>query len=420
MGSFVICVMSNRLEFPTADCSDAFNLRLTQVFSMTAQDRLVNRLLVVPFLMLALCGNSGQVVAAEVIDSAKGVLDSDNKLIWYDAQLLNIEGRGWTDTKSIYDRLPKKAEAIVRPEVWRLSRQSSGICVRFVTDATTIYARWTLKLENLSEATMPATAVSGLDLYVKHEGRWKWFAVGRPEKMTNQIALLKEIPEGQREYLLYLPLYNEVSSLEIGLPVGSRLMKAPEYAADRKTVVFYGTSITQGGCASRPGMVYSAIVGRRLNREVINLGFRANGTMDPEMVPLFAELDPAVYVLDCLPNMTGPVVAERAEPFVRALRSARPNTPIVLAEDRTYPDGILYAARRERNELNRKELKAAFERLQNSGVRDIYYVKGESILGDDGDATVDASHPTDLGHSRQADAFEAVLKPLLEKKSTTD
>lgn len=366
--------------------------------------------------VLAMC--TPVAVANEAIPPESGTADPENNLVWYNVRRLNVEGRGWTDTKAFYDRLPAKAEAIVRPEVWRLSRQSSGICVRFITDATTIHARWTIELETIAEATMPATAVSGLDLYVRHEGRWKWFSVARPTKKTNQSVLVKDAAAGQREYLLYLPLYNVVSSLEIGLPTGTNLIKASVPPADQKPIVFYGTSITQGGCASRPGMVYSAIVGRRLNRQVINLGFRANGTMDLEMVPLFAELDPAVYVIDCLPNMTGPVVAEKAESFVKALRTARPMTPIVLAEDRTYPDGILYARRRERNELNRKELKAAFDHLQKSDVQHLYYLHGESILGDDGEATVDASHPTDLGHSRQADAFEAILRPLLKSNSS--
>ena len=369
------------------------------------------------FLLKSLiCGCLLTMLAAanDPIPATKGSFDAENQLVWYDAQQLDVEGRGWTVTKSFYDRLPAKAEAIVRPEVWRLSRQSSGICVRFVTDATSIHAKWTLELEKLAEPTMPATAVSGLDLYVKQDGRWRWCSVARPEKRINSVSLLKDIAPGRREYLLYLPLYNVVSSLEIGIPSQARLQKADQDRSDQKPIVFYGTSITQGGCASRPGMVYSAIVGRRFNRPVINLGFRGNGTMDLELAPLFVELDPAVYVFDCLPNMTGPLVIERVEPFVKAIRVGRPDTPIVLAEDRTYPDGFLYAARRERNQLNREALRAAFERLQKSGVKRLYYLTAENILGDDGEATVDASHPTDLGHTRQADAFEAILRPALE------
>lgn len=353
------------------------------------------------------------IAAQTLTEPMKGIVDGEHRIVWYDLALMNIEGQGWRDTKLPFDRLPAKAEEIVRPEVWRLSRQSSGICVRFVTEATTIHARWTLSLDKLSEPAMPATAVSGLDLYVKHNHRWHWFAVGKPEQQTNQVKLVNNLPAGEREYLLYLPLYNVPSTIELGLPIGSRLLKATPTPARQKPIVFYGTSITQGGCVSRPGMVYTAILGRRLNRPVINLGFRANGTMDLEMVPLFAELDPAAYVLDCLPNMTGPDVTARAEPFVKALRAVRPETPIVLAEDRSYPDGILYAARLERNQLNRAALKAAFKRLQQAGIKHLFYLEGEELLGDDGDATVDASHPTDLGHTRLADQFEKVLRPLI-------
>src|SRR5205085_2015483 len=147
---------------------------------------------------------------------------------------------------------------------------------------------------------------------------------------------------GQREFLLYLPLYNGVSSVEIGIAKGSTLAKGPARPPERqKPIVFYGTSITQGGCASRPGMVHTAILGRRLDRPVINLGFSGSGRMEPAMATLLAELDPAVYVLDCLPNMSAAEVAERMEPFVRTLRKAHPRTPIVMAEDRLYTTGTI-------------------------------------------------------------------------------
>ena len=350
----------------------------------------------------------------ELIDPTNSVVeDAGGKIAWYDVQLLNLEGRGWTDTKAFSDRLPAKAESLVRPDVWRLSRQSSGLCVRFITDATTLHVEWSLGLEPLAESNMPATAMSGLDLYVKHEGQWRWLSVGKPEQRTNRVVLFKEIPAGEREFLLYLPLYNVVSTLKLGIPHDARLRKAVPWPAERKPIAFYGTSITQGGCVSRPGMVYTAILGRRLNRPVINLGFRSNGTMDLEMARLLTELDPAVFVIDCLPNLYPPEVTSRTVPFVTILRQVHGETPILLAEDRTYPNGILDRQRRERNEGNRAALKAAYERLQDAGVRNIHYLRGAHLLGDDGEATVDNSHPTDLGSMRLADAFEAVLRPLL-------
>ena len=200
-------------------------------------------------------------------------------------------------------------------------------------------------------------------------------------------------------------------SVELGLPKDSTLAKAGPWSSGiSKPIVFYGTSITQGGCASRPGMVHTAILGRQLNCPVINLGFSGNGKMEPEMADLLAELDPAVYSLDCLPNMTAAEVTERVEPFVRTLRKAHPKTPILLVEDRSYTDSFLVSSKRQRNLESRAALRAAYERLLAAGTQGLHYLPGEDLLGDDGEGTVDSSHPTDLGFMRQADAFRPVLK----------
>ncbi|MBM4068253.1 MAG: hypothetical protein FJ271_04835 [Planctomycetes bacterium] len=335
---------------------------------------------------------------------------------WYDVRKLAIEGQGWNEDIAPFGRLPAKAARMVRQPVWDLSRHSAGLCVRFLTDATEIDARWTLLSNSLAMPHMPATGVSGLDLYVKTDTGWRWLGVGRPTQQTTQARLVSGIPPGQREYLLYLPLYNGVTSVELGVPKDKSLAKAPPRAKGRhKPIVFYGTSITQGGCASRPGMVHTAIVGRHLNYPVINLGFSGNGRMEPELADLLGELDPAVYVLDCLPNMGPKDVAQRVEPFVRTLRKIRPDTPILLVEDRSYANGFLVTAQRQRNDGNRQALRAAHDRLQQAGVKNLHYLRGEELLGADGEDTVDTSHPTDLGFLRQAEAFIRVLRPILEK-----
>lgn len=370
----------------------------------------------IPTLVLATSLFSSVCIAGGTIDPAKATADAGSELLWYDLRLLDVEGRGWTDTKDFFDRLPAKAEGVVREPVWKLSRNSAGMCVRFRTDAKALHARWALTSSQLALTHMPATGVSGVDLYVRHEGRWRWLAVGFPKEQANSVELAKDLPAGEREFLLYLPLYNGVSSVAIGLPKAARLAKADQYPGNRKPIVFYGTSITQGGCASRPGMVHTAILGRRLNYPVINLGFSGNGRMEPEMATLFAELDPAVYVLDCLPNMSAPQVTERVEPFVLTVRAARPETPILLVEDRNYTNGFLLESSRQRNLDSHAALRTAYERLTKAGDRNLHYLKGDELLGEDGEATVDSSHPTDLGFVRQAYAFELALRPILRRE----
>lgn len=351
--------------------------------------------------------------AGPVIDPATAKAD-DKGLLWYDVKPLRLEGQGWTDVKAPFDRLPAKAEKLVKPAVWGLSRHSAGLAVRFITDSQSIQAKWTVTSENLAMPHMPATGVSGLDLYARDSnGKWSWVANGRPSAKTSTAVLAGSLPAGEREYMLYLPLYNGTASVELGLPKTAKLKKAEER---KKPVVFYGTSITQGGCASRPGMVHTAILGRRFDVPVINLGFSGNGKLDPEMGDLLAEIDASVYVLDCLPNLTPQLTAERTEPFVKALRKARPETPIVMVEDRNYANSAWHPGSKAANDGNHAAHRKAYDALVAAGVKGLHYLPGDALIGTDGEGTVDGSHPTDLGFLRQADAMAEVLAPLLKKK----
>jgi len=365
---------------------------------------------------LVLSAWSAGPVLAQALDVGQARRDETAQVDWYDLRKLPVEGRGWSDTAAFFDRLPARAEGLVRKDVWGLSRQTAGLCARFTTSATAVHCRWKLTSTNLALPHMPATGVSGVDLYVRHGGAWRWLATGFPKEQVNQVVLVQGLPPGEHEFLLYLPLYNGVAELEVGVPRDAPLAPGRAYSPDRaKPLVFYGTSITQGGCASRPGMVHTAILQRRLERPVINLGFSGNGRLEAEVGQLLAELDPAVYVLDCLPNLGAADVKERTEPLVKILRQARPETPILLVEDRSYTDGFLLQGKRQRNLESRKELRAAFDRLQAAGVTGLHYLEGEHLLGDDNEGTVDSSHPTDLGFVRQADAFEIVLRKILNQ-----
>jgi len=133
------------------------------------------------------------------------------------------------------------------------------------------------------------------------------------------------------------------------------------------------------------------------------------------MAELLAELDPSVYVLDCLPNMKADEVAERVAPFVQRLRTAHPRTPIVLVEDRNYEDAFLISSKQERNKTNHRALREAYAKLRSQGVKGLYYIPARDLLGHDGDGTVDSSHPNDLGFARQAEVMAKVLRPLLRQ-----
>src|SRR5690554_4850006 len=345
--------------------------------------------------------------------------DQIEEFNWIDIKSLNVEGRGWEDEADFFRRLPAKAEGKVTPGVWRLSQHTSGMYVRFKTDATSIKAKWILTGENLAMPHFAATGVSGLDLYVKTEkGDWHWLAVGQPTRFPeNETTLFEGVAPDEREFLLYLPLYNGIEELEIGIPADAFIEKADPL--DEKPIVFYGTSITQGGCASRAGMSTTAILGRNMGREIINLGFSGSGKMEPEMAHLLAELDPELFFIDCLPNLTAEEVSERVEPFVKILRDTHPLTPIILAEGVTYDNAFFVESRNQRNQESREALRSAFENLMNDGYRNLHYQIGEGQLGFDGEGTVDGTHPTDLGFYRQAQVYQPLIENVLNSSGTS-
>ena len=161
-------------------------------------------------------------------------------------------------------------------------------------------------------------------------------------------------------------------------------------------------------------MAYTAILGRRLNRPMINLGFSGNGPMELEVGRFMAELDPVLYVLDCLPNMEAQQVTERAVPFVKLLRQSHPDTPILLVENITYTNAGYLPARRESYTSKNSALQKAYQQMVSEGFKKIFYLRGDQLLGHDGEPTVDGTHPTDLGFLRMADVMEPVLREALK------
>lgn len=333
---------------------------------------------------------------------------------WVDVVDFPIEGRAFTDRKAPYDRLPARAEAVVRKEVWDLSRDSAGMVVRFATASPAVHVRYRLTRQRVAMAHMPATGVSGTDLY-GHDGKqWRWLQVARPAAQDVEAKLVEGLePAPARRFQLYLPLYNGIEKLEIGVDESTPITALPRRSATAKPIVCYGTSILHGASASRPGMAWAAILERALDREVFNFGFSGNGRMEAEVGQFLIELDPAAFVIDCLPNMSPQLVTERTGPLVRQLRQARPKTPILLIEDRTFANAWIDAKRVGEHARRRAALRTEADKLLADGVVGLHVLGGENLLGNDDEGTTDGSHPNDLGMMRQAEQVLAALRPLL-------
>lgn len=334
-------------------------------------------------------------------------------MVWTDAKTLTLEGKGWKDTKEPYDRLPAKSIGVVPESVTGLATNSAGMVIRFVTDSPNISVKWNLTSSTLAMPHMPATGVSGVDLYVKKGDKWQWMAIGLPQQIENTAQLVGGGSTTLREFALYLPLYNGVSDVQIGTDATSTVKPAPPRKGGNKPVVFYGTSITQGGCASRPGMAYSCILGRMLDIPTINLGFSGSGKAEHEVSDLLAELDPGVFVIDCLPNMQASEVDERIRYMLKAIKARHPQTPVILVENIIYQSAFATSDNPSKTSDKNPVLEKVYKDNSKDWNGKLYYIPCDKLTGTDGEATVDGVHMTDLGFLRMSQVMEPVIKRAL-------
>ncbi len=340
----------------------------------------------------------------------------ENGVAWYDATQWPVENKAWNDVDRYFARFPARAKEMVPEAVWGLAQNSAGEVIRFRANTDKLLIRYTLYSSMLAMPHMPATGVSGFDLYAFDDvkNQWRWVSVTKPTKREDENVWVEGMEKKEREYMAYLPLYNGVNALSIGVPEGCEFT-ALSPRTD-KPIVYYGTSIAQGGCASRPGNMYTSTIGRALDIPVVNLGFSGSAHMEIEIAELMGELDAELFVLDAGPNMTGKLTDERMIPFVKKLKEMRPDVPILFVEDRWYGNCWIKVDHMNHNLGSHEAIRRAFDELSKE-YDDLYFLPCENQLREDldFDATLDGAHLNDLGMYRQAQALEAVIRPILEK-----
>ncbi len=316
------------------------------------------------------------------------------------------------DAEKKYSRLPDGLRDSIRKDLWDLGLHSAGLSIRFSSDTKNIKLRWK-SLNKFNMNHMTPTGIRGLDLYVMlPDSSWTTLGAARPSlsKRHSTSTVAADMKREMREYMLFLSLYDGVDSIYIGVDSAAVVEMPAVDLPRRRPVVMYGTSILQGGCASRPGMAHTNILQRLLNREVVNLGFSGNARLDPEIADLMASADASVYVIDCLPNCTGKILEERLIPFYRRIRAVRPDTPIMFVESPMFP--VSRFSTEVDSTLTAKN--ATFRRLFNEiAAADpaVEYFEAKDILGGDPEATVDNYHFTDTGFAN----FAAALLPRLKR-----
>jgi len=328
---------------------------------------------------------------------------------YYDQRFFLVEGTCFNDSvkEGLYDRFPASLRTQVREPVWNLSRSSAGISVRFFSNSTTIKVKWEL-LNDSRMNHMAETGIKGIDMYYRSGGGWQYINTARPTGKVNEFLLINNMSADRREYKMYLPLYDGVTRLEVGIDSLATIEKPAPLKG--KPVVFYGTSITQGGCASRPGMVHTSIISRKLNVECINFGFSGNGKMEKPVVDLISGINALFYVIECTENMSPEDIRTNMRPLIETIRSRHPTTPVVFVDGSKYKK--IYLDEVSRNTINEKNeaIRREYRSLMTGGFKDIYFIEKLGETGIDHEGTVDAVHYTDLGFMRYADFLIAKFR----------
>lgn len=346
--------------------------------------------------------------------SQENKITQEKEITYFGRDHFIIEGTSISDSlkESPYDRLPISYKDKIREPVWDLSKASAGITVRFHSNSTSISLKWTI-LNDFDMPHMASTGIKGIDLYTKYNNKWRYVTsagalVGQKKYQNNEVAsdsineyeLITNISSEFREYKLFLPLYDGVTKLEIGIDSDAQIKKATPNT--KKPIVFYGTSITQGGCASRPGMAHTNIISRKLDVDCINFGFSGNGRMEIPIIELISEIKASVYVIECLQNMNIKQVKERVLPLVKIIRKKQPSTPIIFVENMMYKTAFLDKTIETELIQENLALKNEYDKILKNGFQNIFYIEDMKADGMDNEGTVDGVHLTDLGFLRYA------------------
>ena len=358
--------------------------------------------------------------------AANGAEVDESGVKWIDGRNMPIEGRAYDDVEAFYDRLPAGVTTNVNGGVRSMKHHTAGMQLRFTTDSDFVAVKFVNYNASRGMYHMPELGASGIDIYRQDDATGKWRFVKsshncQTKKLdSGETARIVRAPWKKGEAcLVNLPLYNGISRLWIGVAKDAKIGLPPSHRSGVvKPVVFYGTSITHGGCASRAGLAFPSIIGRDLDVPIVNLGFSGSGVMEFEMSEHIARIDASCYVLDCLWNMSakaqkgrpGRSFEENYEKFIRNLRAKRPDVPIVMAEQSdVYKKGRF-------DEINGMQ-KALYEKLVAEGWKNLVYLPADDMFDDSLEGTVDGCHPNDLGMVTMAKAYgRAVAKALNLRK----
>lgn len=331
---------------------------------------------------------------------------------WVDARDLAIHGYTQKSEKYPYYRFDFSKYNLTKT-VKMLAEAPAGLYVAFKTNSSNIYAAWDIAPHRLRD-NMPMIMQRGLDLYIKHDGEWRYVQATRPSvdaSLTSyEKRIAKYLPEGENEYILYLPGWCEIKSLKIGIDDNATISGMP--SPFRHKVIVYGSSITHGAAASRAGMTYPARMSRNLGIEFTNFGFSGYCMMQPEFLDFLKSCETDAFLFDTFSNPSAEVIAERLPNFVEELVKAHPGKPLIFMQSAIPVNDCIDAGRRAKRI---KRIDTARDLMQEivKKYKDVYFLEILDVTGKDG--SVDNTHPSDLGFDRFIKGYQPKIAKILRK-----
>ena len=306
------------------------------------------------------------------------------------------------ERKYSFQRLPNIYKKKVRKEIWDLSENSAGINIQIRTNTRNLILKWCIKLD-FKMNHMTDAGIKGLDIYQYEGKKWQYLSTGLPNSSKNKHTI-KFKNANDKILCFYLPLYDSIVDFKIGVDDDSDVKFIKN---KNKPIVFYGTSITQGGCASRPGMAHTNIISRNTIYPCINLGFSGNGHLEKEIGKILSKIDAKCFIIDCLPNVNISQIKSNVTPLIQSIRSNDKNyhCPIIFLEQPLIHDQYIDEDVKEKNYV----LACKIKKCNKLGFKDIHLIDQENCLGSDYEATVDGVHYNDIGFQRFS---EHILKNI--------
>ena len=358
---------------------------------------------------------------AAVLSVSAAPKAAEPKVKYVDALELTMIGK-LCETTNPYHRMEvAKVEGITKREA-NLLKTSSGLAITFKTNSNVIYVK--PKFGSIFEwhAVAPLASTTGFNLFIKNtEGEWTWAASkahktlphqSNADKLSEPLRMIRNMPNGEKECILYLPLFSELVALEIGVEEGAKI--EPLANPFRHNIAVFGSSYTHGHCASGAGLTWPAFLSRSTNWHLCSFGMSGNSKLQPYLGEVFGQTKADALICDAFSNPTIEQISTRIRPFIEAVRKGSPNIPIIFIST-IYCERRNFIPHFEKRDQERMDYVEEIMKTITKEYKGVYFVNVPNLTGTDHLTSADGIHPYSYGYHRWAQAIEKPIVKILKK-----